>query len=941
MHDAQRSAGCLRFGAFEFNPQTGELLKHGLRIKLSGQPVELLTMLLERPGQLIAREELQKRLWPHDTVVEFEHSINAAINRLREALGDSAEEPCYVETLPRRGYRFIFPVEGGDETIPPGKAQEADTVPPPQAPPADLVGSTVSHYRIHEEIGSGGMGMVYRAEDVNLGRPVALKFLPRELAREPKALGRFQREAKAASALNHPNICTIYEVGEHAGRPFLAMELLEGQTLKNYLSGKPLPVDQIVAISGQIADALEAAHAKGIVHRDIKPANIFVTTRGQAKIVDFGLAKRTGAQVALTPAATGEATAAAEEPLTSTGVAVGTFEYMSPEQVRAEELDARSDLFSFGVVLYEMATGRRAFAGDSVGVVLDGILNRTPTSPLRINPELPPELGRIISKAIAKDREDRYQSAAELKADLVRLKQEAAGRVGAGLALLWWARRATAPQKRWILALGISALFTCFVVLVGLNVGGLHDRLALRTAPRRIQSLAVLPLANLSGNPDQEYFADGMTEELITNLAKISALKVISRTSMMQYKGSKKPLPQIAKELNVDAVIEGTVLREGGQVRITAQLIQAATDQHLWAESYQREMGGVLALQGEIASAIADKVRVAVTPSEHTRLASARPVNPEAYEAYLKGMQSWYRFAPQDIDSALEYFELALKKDPNYAPAYAGIALVWVGRNQMGYTAPREAGPKAKAAALKAIELDSTLAEAHSALATVNGFYDWDWAGAEVEFKRAIELNPNYPDARALHSHYLMCMKRPEEGMEEIQRALELDPLNAFFQAFYAVDLTFRGRYDEAIAQFHQALRTSPEIPFALWELSWVFFAKGLYEESLAEVKAYYAGDREVEEALTQGYTQSGYRGAMRRAADILAVRYRKTYMCPTDVAALYVWAGETAQALAWLEKGFEVRDPTMPYVSVDPSYDPLRNTPRFQALLRRMNSPP
>ena len=549
---------------------------------------------------------------------------------------------------------------------------------------------------------------------------------------------------------------------------------------------------------------------------------------------------------------------------------------------------------------------------------------------------------RILSKALEKDRKLRYQTAAELKADLERLKHETAGKVGAGLALLWWARRAAARPRRWMLALGAVALVACFAVLVALNVGGLRDWLLPRAgAPSPIKSLAVLPLANLSGDPEQEYFADGMTEELITNLAKVSALKVISRTSMMQYKGTKKPLPQIAKELNVDAVIEGSVLREGGQVRITAQLIQASTDQHLWADSYQRDLRGVLALQGEIASAIADKVRAAVTPTERTRLASARPVNPEAYDAYLKGMQSWYRLTPQDIEAALEYFELALKKDPNYSPAYAGISLVWIGREVMGYTAPREAGPKAKAAALKAVELDNTLAQAHYSLASVDWLYEWDWAGAEAEFKKAIELNPNYPDARAFYATYLMSMKRPEEAMAQIQRALLLDPFNVLFQAWHAQDLERLGRYDEAMVELRKALRTSPQHPAVHNELENIFFRKAMYEETLAETKALYAGDREMEEALTQGYGQSGFRGAMRRAAEALAARSRKTYVIHTEIAMRYAMAGEKAQALAWLEKGLEVRDPSMALIPLFTILDSLRSEFRFQDLLRRMNLPP
>ena len=785
-----------------------------------------------------------------------------------------------------------------------------------------MLGQQLGHYRILEKIGAGGMGEVYRAHDEQLDRDVALKVLPAHTLTDEIARARLLREARAAAALNHPHICTIHEVGEAGGQAYIAMELVEGKPLSALVPGQGLPVETVLRFGSQIADALAHAHERRIVHRDLKSANVVITPEGRAKVLDFGLAKRiSGEELA-------EVTTRSQASLTQAGALIGTVPYMAPEQLRGQPADARSDVWALGVVLYEMVAGARPFQGQTSFELSSAILNQVPPP---LSPAVPTQLGAVIERCLAKEPGQRYQQGSEVRAALEAVQSGAA-------IPAWPTWKYALSRRRWLaLAAALAAVFT---VVAALNFETLRTRLT-GGAPR-IRSLAVLPLANLSGDPEQDYFADGMTEELITNLAKISALKVISRTSMMQYKGTKKPLPQIAKELNVDAIIEGSVLREGGQVRITAQLIQASTDQHLWAESYQRDLRGVLALQGEIASVIAEKVRAALTPTERTRLASARPVNPEAYDAYLKGMQHWYKLTPQDIDTALEYFELALKKDPNYAPAHSGVALVWIGRQQMGYTAPREAGPKAKAAALKAVELDNTLAEAHFSLANVNLFYEWDWAGAEVEFKRAIELNPNYPDAWALYPHYLMIMKRPEEAMAQSQRALELDPFNAHFQALHAARLEWAGRYDEAIVQFRKALRMSPGLAWAHWMLSVIFLRKAMYEESLAETKAsyYYVGDREVEEALTQGYAQSGYRGAMRRAADILAARSRKTYVIPSDVATLYVGAGEKAQALEWLEKGVEVRDGNMSCVNVDPTYDTLRNTPRFQDLLRRMNFP-
>jgi len=777
----------------------------------------------------------------------------------------------------------------------------------PAAPGALIAGK----YRVLEELGRGGMGVVYKAEDIKLQRPVALKFLPHEWVSDPDARERFIQEARAASSLDHPNICNIYEIGEtDDGRMYVAMAYYEGESLREKIRRAPLTTEEAVAIAMQIAQGLIKAHGKGIVHRDLKPANILVTQDGVAKVVDFGLAKLAG-----------------QVKLTREGTTVGTVAYMSPEQAKGEAVDQRTDIWSLGVVLYEMLSGGLPFKGDHEQTLIHSILQQEPERLTKFRKDLPQGLENLVFKALSKKPAARYQTMDEILGDLKAIADGLRPASGASLFL----------RGR---VLGMKKIHA-YPALAGLMVVAVLA--ALFVFPKRgqtIDSIAVLPLANLSGDPDQEYFADGMTEELITNLAKIGALKVISRTSMMQYKGTKKPLPLIAKELNVDALIEGSVLREGGQVRITAQLIQASTDHPLWSESYQRDLHSVVALQGEIATVIADRVRAAVTPTERARLASARPVNPVAYEAYLKGMQSSYRLTPQDIDTALEYFELALKKDPNYAPAYAGVSFVWIDRQQAGYTAPREAGPKAKAAALKALELDSTLGEGHAALAAVNYLYEWNWAGAEAEFKRAIELNPNFPDVRSLFSHYLMIMKRPEEAMAEIHRALQLDPLNELVHIHHAFLLESAGRYDEAIVQWRNMLRTSPQNPVPHCRLSYDLSRKAKYGESLAEMKAYYAGDREMEEALTQEYAQSGYRSAMRRAAELLAARGRMSYTLPADVAMLYAMAGEKVQALDWLEKAFEARDPNMPYLNLYPEFETLRSDPRFQDLLRRMNLP-
>ncbi|MBZ5561642.1 MAG: winged helix-turn-helix domain-containing protein [Acidobacteriia bacterium] len=695
MRELASLANHIRFGVFEVDLRTGELRKQGLKLKLQIQPFRILAMLLERPGELITREEIREKLWPADTFIDFEHSVNSSIKKLREVLCDDAEKPRYIETLPRRGYRFIAPVETARRAV-------SDT----------------------ETVGPG----------------VADTEAP-----QPRA----------------------------------------------------------------VADTEPVETARRAVSTSVPP-------------------------------------------------------------------------FSTG-----------GFARRAITAVIQGALD-------------------------------------------------------AHRAQMRWRRLAVFGVGLAALALGLALLFI-------FNLAGLRDRLLTLVGARhgvpvpKIESIAVLPLENVSRDPEQEYFADGMTDELITNLGKIGALRVISRTTAMHYKGTKKTLPEIARELDVDAVVEGSVLRSGSRVRITANLLHAPTDRHLWAESYESDLSDVLVLQGEVARAIAGEIQGKLTPQQQVRLATTRAVNPEAHDAYLKGRYLLTRLVvshggtrtQEGIDTALEYFQLALKKDPNYAPGYVGIGFAWGMRAERGFLPAREAFPKAKAAALKALELDNTLADAHGLLARIQFCYEWDWAAAERGYKRAIELNPNSGELRTGYMDLLHVMQRPQEAKAQIERALELDPLNPRIQYWFGLHLMFSRQYDAAIAQAYNILKMEPDASLPHVVLQSVFQAKGMFDEQLAEGKKADAGDRELVEAMDRGYARGGYREAMRLSAETLVRRSKRTYVSATGIAVHYADAGEKDRAMEWLEKAYAERKPDMVHLGVAPDWDPVRSDPRFQALLRRMNFPP
>jgi eukaryotic-like serine/threonine-protein kinase len=818
-----------------------------------------------------------------------------------------------------------------------------------------MIGKTVSHYRIVEKLGGGGMGVVYKATDTVLDRPVALKVLSAQMLADPAAVRAFLREAKSASSLNHPNILTVHDLIEGDGVHFLVMEFVQGRTLRELISGKGMEVKSLLNISVQVAEALAAAHKAGIIHRDLKPENIMVRSDGHSKVVDFGLAKLvvpqerivTGPSLTQSTVPFGSAPAAPSELSAQQSRIAGTLPYMSPEQLTGKPLDARTDIFSFGVVLYEMTTAQRPFQGATTGELVQSILEKEPR-PVTDSPRVAPEkLPEIIAKCLEKDPDDRYQHIEDAAVDLRRLKRitESAGKA------VMAAVEAPSKRVRWerwrkpafALMAGIAVLALVLTLALGLNVGRWRDRLLGRGTVPHIESLAVLPLENLSGDPGQEYFADGMTDELITNLGRISSLRVISRTSIMQYKKASKTLPAIARELNVDAVVEGSVLRSGNRVRITAQLIQAQPERQLWTNSYERDLKDALVLQDDVARAITDGIQIKVEPEEKGRLTSARAVDPRAHDAYLQGLFFLYKETREDLAEATKYAERAIQLNPNYADALALLAACYYdsSESRLGEVPNALAAQKATETALKATQLDGSLAEPHVVLGAVHDGYDWNWTGAEREFRRAVELDPNLPQAHVGLAWHLMFVGRRQEAISAASRAVELDPVSSYALSNQFKILYFTREFDQAIALERRQLEINPNDLGAYFLIGNCYEAEGKYAEAVAAWQRAMTppGAKQGVTPMESAYQAEGIKGVWRWQLTMLQ-KAPSAYQSPYEIAILYSRLGDKDKALAVLEKLYSKHGQEMAHVNQEPGFDSIRSDPRFQALVRRMNFP-
>lgn len=782
-----------------------------------------------------------------------------------------------------------------------------------------MIGQILGHYRIVERVAAGGFGVVYRAHDEQLERDVAIKVLPAGTLNNETMRRNFRKEALALAKLNHANIEMVYEFGSQEGIDFLVMEYVAGKTLAEKLTEGALPEKELVSLATQIVEAVEEAHDRGIVHRDLKPANILITPKGQAKVLDFGLAKW------LQP---GEELTA--DQVSDTLTTAGTLPYMSPEQLDGQEVDERTDIYSLGAVFYEMAVNQKVFARPLASQVIDAILNKPAVSLRVVNARISPSLDDIVMKCLDKDPEQRYQSAKELLVDFRRM----AARSSLVMPVVGAHRTRRRNTLFWVLG-GVAGLLVLAAVASRVELRGLWERLVSNRDPQ-IRSLAVLPLANMSGDPDQDYFADGMTDELITDLARISALRVISHTSIMRFKHTDKPLPEIANSLHVDALVEGSIQRAGQRVKVTARLIRAtdSREQQVWSRSYERDASDVLTLQRELATAIADEVRIRLTQNEKARLSENRSINPEAHEAYLAGRYYWNKRTAEGLEKSIQYLEKAIGNDPNYALAYAALADAYHLLPELSNVPVGEAFPKARTAALKALKIDDSVGEAHSALANIKDDYDWDWDGAEAEYKRAIELSPGDEVAHASYSNLLLELGRFPEALAEAKIAQSLDPLSVFANDNLAAMLYYAGELDQAVEQCRKTLELDPRSHQAHRHLAEVYTRRRMYGEAVGELKT----SVELSPGISEGLAELGYvyglAGMKEEARAILGKIKSNRNVSAYRMAIVYAGLGENDNALKSLKEAVDTRAPGIVHLKVAPFFSQIRTDPQFQKLL-------
>ena len=802
-----------------------------------------------------------------------------------------------------------------------------------------LEGQTIGHYHLLRKLGAGGMGEVYLAQDASLGRKVAIKFLTHDSVANQQAKKRLIREAHAAATLDHPNVCTIHEVNEEGDHSFIVMQYLEGETLASRIRERPLDVSECLQIAAQVADALAEAHSYGIIHRDIKPQNIMLTARNQAKVMDFGLAK-----LVRVPQIT-ESNEETESMLTGPGTVVGTLPYLSPEQARGEPIDARSDIFSLGVVIYEMLIGRHPFKSHTNAATMSMILTHEPPPLSRFLPEIPEELQRIVSKALCKDQERRYQVMRELQIDLSNLHEE--------LTFKAKLERTDPPHSRSEKELELQtplskrrihqrALIAALIILV--SIAG--SAILYFSSGNSSNSVAVLPFSFTSAepkdlaNPDSEYLADGITESVINSLSQFPSLKVIARSSVFRYKGKDVDPQQVGRELGVRTVLIGRIIQRGDNLTVRTELSDIRENRQIWGEQYDRKVSALLALQGEIANSIIDKFRSKLVASDRSRLTKSFTGNATAYQLYLKGRYYWNKRTEEGLKRAITFFQKAIDEDPKYALAYAGLADSYTLLSDWGFLSPTEGYSIAREAVLKALAIDDELAEAHTSLAAIRDALDWDWASAENEYRRAIELNSNYSTAHHWYATHLMVVGRLDESITQIRHAQELDPLSLGINKDFAVILFYARRYDQAHEQCMKTLEIDPNFLVMSTYIAQAFELRNMYAEAIAELEkanSVSPNDVEISCALAQAYAIAGRKNQAQEILSKLSQPSMQTQFVPKEMALLYAWLGEKDKAFEILDRGYEKHYLAVAEIKMDPRFDVLHSDARYKDLLRRL----